>query len=108
MAEFHPSIPDEIWPDGATRAANAPELAFRKYLEAALADTPWIVVQNLLVQDSDRVGSREIDFLVIDPQRGMIVIEVKGGDYRFDARGACRCNADRRRGTANRMGVERG
>ncbi len=85
MAEFHPRIPDEVWPEGATRASNEPELAFRKHLEGALADTPWIVVQNLLVQDDNRVGSREIDFLVIDPTRGMIVIEVKGGDYRFDA-----------------------
>ncbi len=85
MAEFYPRIPDEIWPEGATRPSNEPELAFRKHLEIALADKPWIVVQNLLVQDDNRVGSREIDFLVIDPQRGMIVIEVKGGDYRFDA-----------------------
>jgi hypothetical protein len=52
---------------------------------AALSDRPWTVVQDLLVQNPDRVGTREIDFLVIDPTRGMLVIEVKGGDYRFDA-----------------------
>lgn len=84
MATFVPAIPDEIWPEGATRPSNEPELAFRRMLEIALADQPWIVVQNLLVQDPDRVGTREIDFLVIDPERGMLVIEVKGGDYRFD------------------------
>lgn len=83
MAVFHPRIPDEIWPEGATRPSNAPELTFRRYLEDALADAPWIVVQNLLIQDPYRIGTREIDFLVIDPTRGMITIEVKGGDYRF-------------------------
>jgi hypothetical protein len=85
MAEFFPRVPDELWPDGATRASNQPELVFRALLEKALADTSWTVIQNLLVQDPDRVGTREIDFLVIDPTRGMIVIEVKGGDYRFSA-----------------------
>ena len=85
MAEFFPRVPDELWPDGATRASNQPELVFRALLEEALADTSWTVIQNLLVQDPDRVGTREIDFLVIDPTRGMIVIEVKGGDYRFSA-----------------------
>ena len=84
VATFVPAIPDEIWPEGATRPSNEPELAFRRMLEAALVERPWTVVQNLLVQDPDRVGTREIDFLVIDPTRGMLVIEVKGGDYRFD------------------------
>jgi hypothetical protein len=83
MAEFFPAEPDEIWPEGAARPANEPELVFRKCLEAALSDTPWIVIQNLVVQAPDRVGSREIDFLVIDPERGMVVIEVKGGNYRW-------------------------
>ena len=85
MAEFFPSQPDEIWPEGATRASNEPELVLRRCLETALADKPWLVIQNLLVQAPDRVGCREIDFLVVDPERGMIVIEVKGGDYRYTA-----------------------
>jgi hypothetical protein len=83
MAEFFPPVPDEVWPEGAERPSNEPELLFRRQLEAALADRPWLVIQNLLVQAPDRVGTREIDFLVIDPARGMVVIEVKGGDYRF-------------------------
>jgi len=84
MAQFFPREPDEIWPEGATRASNEPELVFRKCLEAALAErSSWQVIQNLVVQSPDRVGMREIDFLVIDPERGMIVIEVKGGDYRY-------------------------
>ncbi len=85
MAEFFPRVPDELWLEGSTRASNEPELVFRALLHEALADAPWIVIQNLVVQDPDRVGTREIDFLVIDPTRGMIVIEVKGGDYRFNA-----------------------
>lgn len=82
MAEFFPREPDEIWPEGAERPSNEPELVFRRCLEAALADRPWIVLQNLVVQAPDRVGCREIDFLVVDPERGFLVIEVKGGDYR--------------------------
>ena len=86
MAEFHPQEPEELWRDGDTRPSNETELLFRKTLEVALADKPWIVIQNLVVQAFDRVGSREIDFLVIDPHRGMVVIEVKGGDYQFSPR----------------------
>jgi hypothetical protein len=86
MAEFHPQEPEELWRDGDTRPSNETELLFRKTLEIALADKPWIVIQNLVVQAFDRVGSREIDFLVIDPRRGMVVIEVKGGDYQFSPR----------------------
>jgi hypothetical protein len=84
MADFFPRQPDEVWPEGAARPSNEPELVFRRHLEAALADKPWLVIQNLVVQAPDRVGCREIDFLVIDPERGFVVIEVKGGDYRFD------------------------
>jgi len=84
MAEFFPRVPDEIWQEGDTRPSNEPELVFRRQLEAALADKSWMVIQNLVVQSDDRVGSREIDFLVIDPERGFVVIEVKGGDYRYE------------------------
>lgn len=83
MAQFFPAVPYEIRGEGAERASNEPELVMRKCLEDALVDRPWFVVQNLLVQDPDSVGTRELDFVVIDPQRGLIVIEVKGGDLRF-------------------------
>jgi hypothetical protein len=85
MASFFPSVPYEIRSEGAERASNEPELVMRACLEEALADRSWIVIQNLLVQDPDSIGTRELDFVVIDPDRGLIVIEVKGGDYRFDA-----------------------
>ncbi|MCE2884440.1 MAG: ATP-binding domain-containing protein [Planctomycetaceae bacterium] len=85
MAEFFPKVPYEVRGEGAERASNEPELVMRACLEEALADRPWIVIQNLLVQDPDSIGTRELDFVVIDPDRGLIVIEVKGGDYRFDA-----------------------
>lgn len=83
MASFFPSVPYEIRGEGDERASNEPELVMRKCLEDALADKPWIVVQNLLVQDPDAVGTRELDFVVIDPERGLLIIEVKGGDYRY-------------------------
>ncbi|MFM7259091.1 MAG: ATP-binding domain-containing protein [bacterium] len=85
MAEFFPKVPYEVRGEGAERASNEPELVMRACLEEALADRPWIVIQNLLVQDPDAIGTRELDFVVIDPDRGLLVIEVKGGDYRFDA-----------------------
>jgi hypothetical protein len=82
MAQFFPAVPYEVRGEGAERAANEPELVMRRCLEDALSDKPWIVIQNLLVQDPDSVGTRELDFVVIDPDRGMLVIEVKGGDFR--------------------------
>jgi hypothetical protein len=85
MATFFPSVPYEIRGEGEERASNEPELVMRKCLEDALADRPWIVVQNLLVQDPDKVGTRELDFVVIDPDRGLVTIEVKGGECGFDA-----------------------
>jgi hypothetical protein len=85
MATFFPSVPYEIRGEGEERASNEPELVMRKCLEDALADRPWIVVQNLLVQDPDKVGTRELDFVVIDPDRGLVTIEVKGGQCGFDA-----------------------
>ena len=98
MATFFPSVPYEIRGEGDERASNEPELVMRKCLEGALADKPWIVIQNLLVQDPDAVGTRELDFVVIDPDRGLLIIEVKGGDFRYspehgwyrDVRGAVR------------------
>lgn len=83
MATFFPSVPYEVRGEGAERASNEPELVMRKCLEDALADKPWIVIQNLLVQDPDAVGTRELDFVVIDPERGLLIIEVKGGDFRY-------------------------
>jgi hypothetical protein len=83
MATFFPSVPYEIRGEGQERASNEPELVMRKCLEDALVDRPWIVVQNLLVQDPDSVGTRELDFVVIDPDRGLLIIEVKGGDFRY-------------------------
>jgi hypothetical protein len=85
MATFFPSVPYEIRGEGEERASNEPELVMRKCLDDALADRPWIVVQNLLVQDPDKVGTRELDFVVIDPDRGLVTIEVKGGECGFDA-----------------------
>ena len=37
------------------------------------------------MQDPDKVGTRELDFVVIDPDRGLVTIEVKGGECGFDA-----------------------
>ena len=58
MATFFPIVPYEIRGEGDERASNEPELVMRKCLEDALADKPCIVVQNLLVQDPDAVGTR--------------------------------------------------
>ena len=83
MADFYPREIEQPRVDGDERLGNESERTVRRQLEAALHDLPWVVIQNLVVQESDRVGMREIDFLVIDPTRGMIVIEVKGGLYGY-------------------------
>lgn len=83
MATFFPSVPYEIRGEGDERASNEPELVMRRCLEEALADRPWLVIQNLLVQDPDSVGTRELDFVVVDPTRGLLTVEVKGGDFRY-------------------------
>lgn len=85
MAEFFPRQVLEIRVEGSETVSNEPELVMRACLERALADKPWVVVQNLLVQDPDGIGTREIDFMVVDPERGFIAIEVKGGDCQFNA-----------------------
>ena len=72
MARFFPSTADSTRPTG--------EKLFRAQLEAALEGIAYDVYCPILYTKK-RGGTREIDFVVIDRNRGMLCIEVKGGPY---------------------------
>lgn len=55
-------------------------IAFRRELEPA----GWTIAHNLYVTDRARKGTsvRELDILLIHPLKGLIVVEVKGGELK--------------------------
>lgn len=57
----------------------------RRFLEVARSDLPddWTVIHGLRIRQPP--SDREVDFLVVDPSRGGLAIEVKGG--RIERRG---------------------
>lgn len=61
-------------------------------LRDALTEPSWHVFYNLRFHlDSSGTRTREVDFVVLHPDRGCLLIEVKGGEYVHDsARGWCR------------------
>lgn len=60
----------------ALEALPAPYVVMHSY--------PWLRPNRSLLHEKLREG--EADFLVLHPQRGMLVIEVKGGEPRLDGR----------------------
>lgn len=66
-------------------ATGAPPASERRFLETAKSDLPddWTVIHGLRIRRPP--SDREIDFLVIDPARGVLAVEVKGG--RIERRG---------------------
>ena len=74
MATMHPSIPDQGTPTSE-----------RKVFEILRDDLPaqWTVLHSQRIVVPAKKGKRavegESDFLVIDPNRGILVLEVKGG-----------------------------
>ena len=71
----------------------------RRFLAAAKRDLPgdWIVIHGLIIKTVKPVRIQEVDFVVIDPDRGILIIEVKGGGinrrgnewYSIDHAGDC-------------------
>lgn len=61
-------------------------------LRDALPEPSWHVFHNLRFHlDKSGTRSRELDFIILHPDRGCLVIEVKGGLYTHDPRhGWCR------------------
>jgi len=84
MARFHPSrFPDELKADRAGAAEYA-------VFEALVDDLPddWLVVHRVRWIDGPAQGWRsdgECDFLIAHPERGLLVLEVKGGHVGADA-----------------------
>ena len=66
----------------ATGDAPASE---RRFLDVAKRDLPddWTVIHGLRIRHPP--SDREVDFLVLDPARGALAVEVKGG--RIERRG---------------------
>lgn len=61
-------------------------------LRDALTEPSWHVFYNLRFHlDASGTRTREVDFVILHPDRGCLLIEVKGGEYVHDpARGWCR------------------
>ena len=74
----------------ATKTESAAE---RRFLECAKRQLPpdWTVIHGLRIRQGRQ--DREADFLVLDPTRGALVIEVKGG--RIERKGAKWFSTDR-------------
>lgn len=53
----------------------------RRFLEAAERNLPdnWTVIHGLRIKAGRPLRDHEVDFVVIDPRRGVLIIEVKGG-----------------------------
>lgn len=56
-----------------------------RLLQDALPEDSWHIFHNLRFHlDKSGTRSREIDFVILHPDRGCLVIEVKGGTYAYD------------------------
>lgn len=53
----------------------------RRFLEVAERDLPanWTVIHGLRIKAGRPLRDQEVDFVVIDPRRGVLIVEVKGG-----------------------------
>jgi hypothetical protein len=80
---FPERIPELIAHDPAREAERAVYEALSDELESRYSVFGWVPLLNV----SEGMTEREVDFLVLDPQRGYLSIEVKGGAIGRDARG---------------------
>ncbi len=80
--------PPELMP---TEGRHGEYLVYTLFRDA-LTEPSWHVFYNLRFHlDSSGTRTREVDFVVLHPDRGCLMIEVKGGEYVHDsARGWCR------------------
>lgn len=80
--------PPELMP---TEGRHGEHLVYT-LLRDALTEPSWHVFYNLRFHlDASGTRTREIDFVVLHPDRGCLLIEVKGGEYVHDStRGWCR------------------
>lgn len=79
-------IPDHLREDTKSNAEKALYRAFEQQLPDSMVvfhQVPW-----QLINPRDGARDGEADFVVVDPDRGMLIIEVKGGAVRYEGREA--------------------
>ena len=80
MAQMHPSFPDDDVPRSERKVFET--------LKENLSDEYLVMHSQRIFQSavvSRRALEKEADFVVLDPTRGYVVLEVKGGDVRRNA-----------------------
>ena len=86
------SIPPEPrWSDSASRA----DQALWRWAVDQLDDRVLVLPQvAITMREKGRPDEAEIDLLLIDPEGGVVIVEVKGGRIHYDAKQAVWRNAD--------------
>ena len=86
------SIPPEPrWSDSASRAEQALWRWAVDQLDGRILVLPQVAIT---IREKGRPDEAEIDLLLIDPEGGVVIVEVKGGRISYDAKQAAWRNAD--------------
>jgi hypothetical protein len=86
-----PVPPEPRWSDSASPA----EQALWRWAVDQLDDRILVLPQvAITMREKGRPDEAEIDLLLIDPEGGVVIVEVKGGRIRYDAKQAAWRNAD--------------
>ena len=80
MARMIPSIP-------APKTPNSERYVYERFQSVLPAEWTVIHSQRFLLPKNGRSWEGEVDFLVLDPSRGAICFEVKGGGVHRTAEG---------------------
>jgi hypothetical protein len=95
--------PEPRWAPQTSRA----EKALWRWAVDQLDDRILVLPQvAITMREKGRPDEAEIDLLLIDPEGGIVVVEVKGGRIRYDAKQAAWRNADAAGATVIRDPVE--
>ena len=98
------AVPSE--PRWSTQTSRA-EKALWRWAVDQLDDRILVIPQvAITMREKGRPDEAEIDLLLIDPKGGIVIVEVKGGRIRYDARQAAWRNADAAGATVIRDPVE--
>jgi hypothetical protein len=77
----------KLIPDNFDDITNNTELYFAELLRDTLPDDVILFHGRHLLMESKSMGlmPAEIDFIIVDPRKGILIIEVKGGEVRYDS-----------------------
>jgi hypothetical protein len=95
MARMIPTLDPAALAEIKSAAERRVYQAFRDGLPARM-----LVVHSLemvLTSQGDHPSDAEADFVIFDPEQGILVVEVKGGGVRFDGATRTWCSTDRAR-----------